>query len=51
MSASSRKGREAERVGVRFDTTQRAIGSQGHDYGTALSAREKDALIEFLKTM
>jgi len=44
-------GAEAERVGVRFDTTQRANGNQGHDYGTALSAGEKNALIEFLKTM
>jgi mono/diheme cytochrome c family protein len=45
------QGPEAERVGVKFDTTQRANGNQGHDFGTGLSAGEKNALIEYLKTL
>ena len=37
----------------RFDTSQRGNGNQGHEgtaYGTALSANEKRALLEYLKT-
>jgi hypothetical protein len=37
----------------RFDTSQRGNGNQGHEgpaYGTALSADEKRALLEYLKT-
>lgn len=37
----------------RFDTTERGNGNFGHEgpeYGTELSAGEKDALIEYLKT-
>jgi hypothetical protein len=36
---------------VRYDTRQRANGNGGHLYGTTLSAAEKDALIEYLKTL
>jgi len=43
-------GPEAERVGFRFDTTERGNGNQGHEYGTRLSVKEVDALLEFLKT-
>jgi mono/diheme cytochrome c family protein len=44
-------GTEAERVGYRLDTHERGNGNRGHLYGTALSAAEKDALIEYLKTL
>jgi mono/diheme cytochrome c family protein len=45
------QGEEAERVGTRYDVSERASGNQGHEYGTNLSAKEKDALIEYLKTL
>ncbi len=47
------QGPEAERVGFRYDTSVAANGNGGHEgdaYGTNLSAEEKRALIEFLKT-
>ena len=44
-------GPEAEAQGVRFDTTLRGNSNAGHLYGTQLSATEKQALIEFLKTL
>lgn len=43
-------GPAAER-GFRFDTTLPGNGNRGHTYGTTLSADEKKALIEYLKTM
>lgn len=45
------QGPEAERVGTRYDTSERAGGSQGHDFGTALPTESKRALIEYLKTL
>jgi hypothetical protein len=45
------EGEEAEQVGTRYDVSERASGNQGHEYGTNLSAKEKDALIEYLKTL
>ena len=45
------EGEEAQRVGTRYDVSERASGNQGHEYGTKLSAKEKDALIEYLKTL
>jgi len=45
------EGEEAERVGTRYDVSERASGNHGHEYGTNLSAKEKDALIEYLKTL
>jgi mono/diheme cytochrome c family protein len=45
------QGQAAERVGSRFDTSERASGNQGHDFGTALPADQKAALIEYLKTL
>ncbi len=44
------QGPEAEAEGWRYDTALPANGNQGHEYGTRLSADEKDALIEYLKT-
>jgi Cytochrome c len=42
---------EARRVGTEFDVSRRSNSNQGHEYGTKLSAGEKDALIEYLKTL
>jgi hypothetical protein len=42
---------EAERVGTKFDVRERASSNRGHEYGTQLSADEKSALIEYLKTL
>lgn len=44
-------GPEAEREGVRFDTSVRGNGNKGHDYGATLQPAEKDALLEYLKTL
>jgi mono/diheme cytochrome c family protein len=44
-------GAEAERVGTPFDTSQRSNGNGGHLFGTMLPTTEKDALIEYLKTL
>jgi hypothetical protein len=45
------QGPEAERVGTKYDVSQRSNGNQGHEFGVNLSAKEKDALIEYLKTL
>lgn len=45
------QGPEAERVGTRYDTTARAGSNQGHAFGTDLAPADKDALIEYLKTL
>jgi hypothetical protein len=44
-------GAEARRVGTRHDTSERANSSQGHAFGTGLPQGEKDALVEYLKTL
>jgi hypothetical protein len=44
-------GPEAEAAGFRYDTTLPGNGNQGHEYGTGLSADEKQALIEYLKVL
>jgi mono/diheme cytochrome c family protein len=44
-------GPEAEREGFRFDTGVRGNGNGGHLYGTDLSQSDKEALLEFLKTL
>ena len=43
-------GPAARREGWRYDTRVRGNGNQGHLYGTQLSAADKLALIEYLKT-
>jgi mono/diheme cytochrome c family protein len=45
------QGPEAQRIGTRHDTRDRAGSSEGHAFGTALSAGQKNALIEYLKTL
>jgi mono/diheme cytochrome c family protein len=42
---------EARRIGYRFDTSQRGNGNHGHVYGTALPEADKNALVEYLKTL
>jgi hypothetical protein len=44
-------GAAAEREGWKQDTAERGNGNQGHTYGTDLSADEKNALLEYLKTL
>ena len=44
-------GAAAERAGTQFDTRLRGNGNQGHDFGTTLPAADKDALLEYLKTL
>jgi hypothetical protein len=45
------QGKEAEEVGTKYDVSQRASSNQGHEHGVNLSVAEKDALIEYLKTL
>jgi len=45
------QGPEAERVGTKYDTTERASLNKGHVQGTTLSEQEKSALLEYLKTL
>lgn len=44
-------GPDAEQHGILFDTSARGNGNQGHNYGTGLSDADKEALIEFMKTL
>jgi mono/diheme cytochrome c family protein len=45
------QGKDAERTGTKYDVSQRASGNQGHEFGINLPATDKDALIEYLKTL
>ncbi len=45
------EGPDAERNGVRFDTGLRGNGNTGHLYGRELSAADREALLEYLKTL
>lgn len=42
---------DVERIGTRFDVSQRAGSNQGHTFGTDLPDKDKDALVEYLKTL
>ncbi len=44
-------GSDAQRAGWRVDVTVRGNGNQGHIYGADLAAAEKQALLEYLKTL
>jgi mono/diheme cytochrome c family protein len=44
-------GAEAQRVGTRYDVTERSNGNGGHEFGVTLAAPEKEALLEYLKTL
>ena len=45
------QGAEAERVGTRLDVATKSGGNQGHEFGTDLPSGEKEALLEYLKTL
>jgi hypothetical protein len=42
---------DIERIGTRFDVSQHASSNQGHVFGTDLPEKDKDALMEYLKTL
>jgi hypothetical protein len=44
------QGEDARQHGWRFDTDSVGNGNAGHEYGTDLSAQQKTALVEYLKT-
>lgn len=44
-------GPEAEKVGFRYDTAVEGNSNQGHEYGLDLPRKDKQALIEYLKTL
>ena len=44
-------GPDAEKNGVKFDTSLRGNGNRGHLYGRDLPAADREALIEYLKTL
>nr|MBL8412023.1 c-type cytochrome [Dechloromonas sp.] len=44
-------GDEAPHVGTKMDVASKGGGNQGHEFGTGLSAGEKEALVEYLKTL
>jgi mono/diheme cytochrome c family protein len=44
-------GKDAERGGTPYDTTLRGNGNRGHNFGTGLSPTDREALIEYLKTL
>ncbi|MGZ5582080.1 MAG: hypothetical protein ACXWF2_03130 [Usitatibacter sp.] len=44
-------GEDAMRVGTLHDTGLKGNGNQGHAYGTQLPAADKEALLEYLKTL
>jgi hypothetical protein len=45
------QGPEAQRIGTKYDVSERASGNHGHEFGVNLSGAEKDALIEYLKSL
>jgi len=45
------QGPAAAQTGWRHDVKERGNGNQGHIYGTDLRAEEKQALLEYLKTL
>ncbi len=45
------RGFDIARHGWKHDTTERGNGNQGHTYGTTLPPDEKNALLEYLKTL
>jgi hypothetical protein len=45
------QGLEAEQVGTKPDVNLKGGENQGHEFGIDLSPEEKEALVEFLKTL
>lgn len=44
-------GKEAKQSGFFFDTQVKGNGNSGHSFGTDLNRSDKDALVEYLKTL
>ena len=44
-------GAAAEAEGVRFDTSLRGNSNKGHTYGASLPSLDREALLEYLKTL
>ena len=44
-------GPDAEREGALFDTSVRGNGNGGHTYGRDLSVEDREAIVEYLKTL
>lgn len=44
-------GTEAEKQGVEYDTSVRGNGNGGHTYGSELPVQDREALLEYLKTL
>jgi hypothetical protein len=45
------QGDDAKRVGTPYDVSWRSNGNQGHEFGVDLPPEDKNALIEYLKTL
>jgi hypothetical protein len=45
------RGPAAERVGTRYDTSQRGNGNGGHVFGVDLPPADKETLLEYMKTL
>ena len=45
------QGPKAERAGTKYEVERKGNGNQGHEFGVALPQQDKDALIEYLKTL
>jgi cytochrome c peroxidase len=45
------QGPEAQRIGTRLDVTTKGGSNEGHEFGIDLPAKDKDALLEYLKTL
>jgi hypothetical protein len=45
------EGEEAQRVGFKYDISVPGNSNQGHIYGTDLAVKDKQALVEYLKTL
>lgn len=45
------QGAEAQQSGFEYDVTLPGNGNAGHEYGTSLTAEQKQALVEFMKTL
>ena len=42
---------DEEEARMIYDTTRHGYGNQGHDYGDSLSEEERQAVLEYLKTL
>jgi mono/diheme cytochrome c family protein len=45
------EGEDAKRVGTLHEVNRKGNGNQGHEYGTQLPVADKEAVIEYLKTL